>query len=65
MLENLQAFSDKLAYCWQLMEEAKSTDSPQDAASHKEADNGLTPQTRNTFPWVFCCSFLGFLFLFI
>ena len=66
-LENLQAFSDKLAYCWQLMEEAKSTcwlDSPQDAASQEEADNGLTPQARNAFPWVFYCSFLGFLFLF-
>jgi hypothetical protein len=66
-LENLQAFSDKLAYCWQLMEEAKSTcwlDSPQDAASQEEADNGLPPQASNAFPWVFCCSFLGFLFFF-
>ena len=51
-LENLQAFSDKLAYCWQLMEEAKSTcwlDSPQDAALQEEADNGLTP-SQQRFP---------------
>ena len=48
-LENLQAFSDKLAYCWQLMEEAKSTcglDSPQDVASRGPTSGAISPHAK-------------------